>query len=127
MWTLWFAVGALFSATGIGAGAFGAHALKGQLTPEDMAIFDTASRYLSIQSIGLIGIALLMSRIDNGALKIAALAMTLGILIFSGSLFALVATGTRWLGAITPIGGVLMIVAWILAAWAAMSTHWSQT
>lgn len=124
MWTWWFAAGSFLSAIGIGGGAFGAHALKGRLTPEDMAIFDTASRYLSIQSIGLIGIALLMTRIDSLALKISAVAMFLGILIFSGTLFLLVGTGVRWLGAITPIGGTLMIIAWLMAGWAAISANW---
>jgi uncharacterized membrane protein YgdD (TMEM256/DUF423 family) len=125
MWTWWFAAGSILSAVGIGAGAFGAHALKGKLSPEDLVIFDTASRYLSMQSIGLLAIALLMSRIDSTSLKISAFAMIFGILIFSGSLFALIGTGQRWLGAITPIGGSLMIVAWLMAAWAAISANWA--
>jgi uncharacterized membrane protein YgdD (TMEM256/DUF423 family) len=108
---------------GIGLGAFGAHALKGRLTPEDSAIFETASRYLSTQSIGLIVISLCMSRMESAALKIAAAAIFIGILIFSGTLFGIVGTGIRWLGAITPIGGTLMIVGWLLAAYAAAKAN----
>jgi uncharacterized membrane protein YgdD (TMEM256/DUF423 family) len=119
MWTWWFSGGAILSAVGIAVGAFGAHALKGRLTPEDAVIFDTASRYLSIQSIGLIGISLCMARMESLALKIAAASLFSGMIIFSGTLFALVATGMRWLGAITPIGGTLMILGWLFAAYAA--------
>ncbi len=123
MWTWWFSCGSLLSAVGIGLGAFGAHALKGRLTPEDSAIFETASRYLSTQSIGLIVISLCMSRMESAALKIAAAAIFIGILIFSGTLFGIVGTGIRWLGAITPIGGTLMIVGWLLAAYAAAKAN----
>ncbi len=125
MWTWWFAVGSILSALSIGVGAFGAHALKGRLTPDDQAIFETATKYLTSQSMGLVLLALLMSRLDGMALKIAAFAMTFGILIFSGSLYGIVWSGIRWLGALTPIGGALMIAAWLLAAWAAMSAHWA--
>ena len=125
MWTWWFAVGSILSALSFGVGAFGAHALKGRLTPDDQAIFETATKYLTSQSMGLVLLALLMSRLDGMALKIAAFAMTFGILIFSGSLYGIVWSGIRWLGALTPIGGALMIAAWLLAAWAAMSAHWA--
>jgi uncharacterized membrane protein YgdD (TMEM256/DUF423 family) len=118
MWTWWFSAGSLLSALGIAAGAFGAHAMKSRLTPEDLAIFDTASRYLGMQSMGLIGISLCMARLESATLKYAAAALLIGIIIFSGSLYALVGTGIRWLGAITPIGGAMMILAWILAAFA---------
>lgn len=118
MWTWWFSAGSILSAAGIAAGAFGAHGLKGRLTPEDLDIFDTASRYLGAQSLGLIAISLCMSRLESSILKYAAMALLAGTLIFSGTLYALVATGMRWLGAITPIGGILMIVGWLLAAFA---------
>jgi uncharacterized membrane protein YgdD (TMEM256/DUF423 family) len=120
MWTWWFGIGAWLSGLSVCIGAFGAHALKGKLTPEDAAIFETASKYLSYQSIGLLCLALLMSRLDSLLLKVAAPMMIVGILIFSGSLFALIWSGQRWLGAITPIGGVLLITAWLLAGWAAV-------
>jgi uncharacterized membrane protein YgdD (TMEM256/DUF423 family) len=124
MWTIWFGIGALFSAIAIGIGAFGAHALKGVLSADDAVIFETATKYLTHHSLGLIAVALLMSRIDSMALKFGAPLLMTGFVIFSGSLYVLIWTGHRWLGAITPIGGVLMIVAWLLTAWAAISAQW---
>ena len=124
MWTWWFGVGALLSSLSVGIGAFGAHALKGKLTPEDAVIFETATKYLTHHSLGLICLSLLMSRIDSLSLKIAAPMLALGVLVFSGSLYTLIWSGQRWYGAITPIGGVLMIAAWLLAGWAALSAHW---
>ena len=124
MWTLFFALGALFSALAVAVGAFGAHALKGRLTPDDMAIFETAARYLTTQSLGVLAFALLMTRIDALALKLGALSLTLGALIFSGSLFLLVFTGIRSFGAITPAGGGLLIIGWLLGCWSAASTNW---
>lgn len=125
MWTWFFSAGSVLSATAVGLGAFGAHALKGKLTPEDSAIYETASKYLTMQSIGLLAVALLMTRIDHLALKFAAGSITVGAIVFSGSLYLLVFTGARWFGAITPIGGVLLIVGWLLGAWAAISANWS--
>jgi uncharacterized membrane protein YgdD (TMEM256/DUF423 family) len=125
-WTWFFAIGALLSALSVGVGAFGAHALKGRLSIEDLAIFDTASRYLTTQSLGLIGIALCMARLESLPLKISATAILVGTIIFCGTLFALVATGLRWWGAVTPIGGVLLIIGWITAAYACLKVSLQQ-
>ena len=125
MWTWFFSVGSVLSAAAVGLGAFGAHALKGRLTPEDSAIYETASKYLTMQSIGLLAVALLMTRMDHLALKFGAGFITLGAIVFSGSLYLLVFTGARWFGAITPIGGTLLIAGWLLSGWAAISANWS--
>ena len=124
MWTMFFAIGSILSGVAVGLGAFAAHALKGRLTPEDAAIFETASKYLTTQSLGIIAFALLMTRIDHSALKLGVFALTLGSLIFSGSLYLLVFTGIRTFGAITPIGGSLLIAGWLLGSWSALSTNW---
>jgi len=124
MWTFFFSAGALLSALSVAVGAFGAHALKGKLTPDDAAIFDTASRYLATQSLGVIALALLMTRLDDTSLKLGVSALTIGTIIFSGSLYLLVFTGARYFGAVTPIGGVLLIIGWSLGAWASISTNW---
>jgi uncharacterized membrane protein YgdD (TMEM256/DUF423 family) len=124
MWTWWFAIGSWLSGVAVAIGAFGAHALKGKLTADDAAIFETASKYLTHHSLGIVCLSLLMSRLDSLSLKIAAPLLTLGVLIFSGSLYTLIWSGQRWLGAVTPIGGTLMILAWILAGWAALSAQW---
>lgn len=124
MWTIFFSIGSLLSATAVGLGAFGAHALKGRLTPEDFVIFDTASRYLGMQSLGILGFSLLMARLDALPLKVGAFALTSGTVIFSGSLYILIFTGIRSWGAVTPIGGLLLIVGWLLASWSALSANW---
>jgi len=124
MWTWFFSAGSVLSAIAVGLGAFGAHALKGKLTPEDSVIYETACKYLTMQSIGLLAVALLMTRIDHLALKFGAGSITVGAIVFSGSLYLLVFTGARWFGAITPIGGTLLIVGWLLSAWAAISANW---
>lgn len=103
--------GALLAAIAVALGAFGAHALEGRVVPERLETFETAARYLMYHALGL----LLLSRLPGTG--VAALLMTIGVFIFSGSLLLLVLTDTGWLGAITPIGGVLMISGWLLTAW----------
>ena len=122
IWTHWLAIGAIMGGVGVGAGAFGAHALKTRLTPEDLAIYDTAIRYWMIHTLAICTWALVQLRIESTPIKVASFGMVLGSLIFSGSLIALVLTGNRILGAVTPIGGVILIASWFLVAWGAI-TH----
>lgn len=111
-------VGAVFGAIGVMAGAFGAHALRDRLEPRSLEIFETAVRYQMYHAFALLAAAWLIA---SGARQAgtAAWLFTGGVLIFSGSLYLLVLTGTRWLGAVTPIGGVLMIGGWLMLALAA--------
>ena len=110
----------LLTAAGLGAlsvmiGAFGAHALRAALeASERLETFETAVKYQFYHTLALLAIGLLMYQIPDKWLYYAALAMIGGILIFSGSLYILCITGVRWLGAITPIGGVLMIAGWVM-------------
>ena len=115
-WIYVLATGAVMAAIGVGAGAFGAHALKDRLTPADLGIFETACRYWMYHALGVCVVAMVLARIENGFMKASAIAMIVGALVFSGSLIALVATGNRMLGAVTPIGGVLLIAGWLLLA-----------
>ena len=115
------AAGAINMFIAVAAGAFGAHALKQSLSPEMLAIWQTAVHYQMVHALGLIAIALLMPRFDQVMLKRAGIAMLIGILIFSGSLYALALSGIRILGAITPIGGLAFLLAWVMLAWAAYS------
>ncbi len=112
IWTIWVALGSLFGGLAVAFGAFGAHALKGRLSEEALQWFDTAARYQSIHALALIAIGLVAIKIDTVWIKTAGAAMTLGILIFSGSLYALALTGIRTLGAVTPIGGVALMIGW---------------
>ncbi len=104
----------LAGASGVGLGAFGAHLLAARLTPADLASFETGARYQMLHAVALLGLAAWIERHPAPRLAWAARALGLGIVVFSGSLYALVLTGHRWLGAVTPIGGVALIIGWIL-------------
>ena len=117
------AVGALAMAVAVVLGAFGAHALKARLAVDAMATWQTAVQYQAWHALGLMGVGLWMERwLERRGLRVAAWLLVVGILLFSGSLYAVALTGLRALGAITPIGGVAWIVAWVLVAVAALRT-----
>lgn len=100
-------------------GAFGAHALRATLEAQGrLETFETAVKYQFYHTLALLIIGLLMYRISDKLLGYAGYSMIGGVIIFSGSLYILCLSGVRWLGAITPIGGVLMIVGWALLFWA---------
>ena len=114
----WIAVGALSGAVTVALGAFGAHALKTRVEPADLAIWETAVHYQGLHALALVLLGLWCARESRGAL--AGWCFLAGSAIFSGSLYAMVLGGPRWLGAITPIGGTLLIVGWLafaLGAW----------
>ena len=116
-------VAALTLLAGVGAGAFGSHGLKRILAPDMLAIWQTAVLYQMIHGLGLLAIAALGAKFGSSLLSNAGTIMFTGILIFSGSLYILVFTGAKWLGAITPIGGLAFIVAWAMVALAAYRTN----
>ncbi|MBC7661531.1 MAG: DUF423 domain-containing protein [Chitinophagaceae bacterium] len=113
-WTLWTAFGSFFAALGVGFGAFGAHALKSRLPIEDLAIFEVGVRYQMYHALALLFVGFLASKMDSSLIKIAGWLFVAGIVLFSGSLYTLVFTGVRTWGAVTPIGGLAFIVAWLL-------------
>jgi uncharacterized membrane protein YgdD (TMEM256/DUF423 family) len=111
---------ALFLFAAVGAGAFGAHALRAKLAPDLLAIYQTAVQYHFWHALGLLAVGLmLLQKPASGALAVAAWLLVAGLLLFSGSLYALALTGLRVLGAVTPIGGVAFLAAWLAVAWAA--------
>ena len=115
--------GSIFGALAVMIGAFGAHALKPMLTATNrLETFETAVKYQFYHALALLFIGLLCYHIQHPALKWAAYGFTFGILIFSGSLYVLCLSGVTWLGAITPIGGVLMIVGWLSLLYAVMKS-----
>ena len=118
----WSAIAAIFLALAVGLGAFGAHGLRSRLNPEMMDIYKTAVLYHFLHALGMLIVSLLPKTgtfPESGADTICWLLLA-GILIFSGSLYLLALTGTRALGAITPIGGVAFIAAWVMLAWKLM-------
>ena len=112
-----FGIGALLAFFGVAAGAFGAHALKDQLTTSQLAIYQTGVQYHLLHALALVAVGA-QTRVDAkwpGWLFIA------GVVIFSGSLYALAITGTTWWGAVTPIGGVCFLAGWLILSMKAFS------
>lgn len=113
-------VGAAYGFLGVGLGAFGAHALKARLAPEMLTVWKTAVEYQFYHALALVLVGLVATQRPSIAITNAAICFALGVLVFSGSLYALALTGVRWLGAITPLGGLLFLAGWALLFWAAL-------
>ena len=109
-------VGAVMGFVGVALGAFGAHGLRGRLSPDMLAVFETGVRYHMYHALALLATAALVPRLDGRAVTIAGWSFTTGIVLFSGSLYALALSGVTVLGAITPLGGVAFLVGWISLA-----------
>jgi len=115
----WSAIGAIFLALGVGLGAFGAHALKERLDAYSLGVWEKAVFYHFIHALGVLVVSMLPRTGTfpvNGASSVCWL-LSAGVLIFSGSLYMLALTGVRSMGAITPIGGLCFIAAWLLLAY----------
>ena len=116
----WIAAGALLCALAITAGAFGAHALRQRLTAPALQQWETAARYLLYGGFGLVLLGLAGAGAARPALALPAALLLGGALLFSGTVGALALGGPGWLGAITPLGGAAMILAFLLFAWSAL-------
>ncbi len=119
------ALGAVLGALGVAIGAFGAHGLAGRVPPDQLAIFETAVRYHFYHALALVLVGLFALRAGelSGASAAAAWLLLAGVVVFSGSLYVLVLSGQRWLGAMTPIGGVSFIAGWLAFACAALGAR----
>jgi uncharacterized membrane protein YgdD (TMEM256/DUF423 family) len=113
-------LGAILAGLSVAAGAFGAHALRQQLEPRMLEVFETAARYQMYHALGLFAVAWICQQTESQAAQVAGWAFLAGILLFSGSLYAMVFTGVRGFGAVTPIGGVAFIIGWAALAVAAL-------
>ncbi len=111
---LLLALGGANAALVVVLGAFGAHGLKARLSAEMMAIYQTGVQYHLFHALGLLVLGTVALWLPSSYLKWAGWLMLAGIVLFSGSLYLLSVTGTRWLGAITPFGGAAFIAAWVL-------------
>lgn len=120
---LFITIGSINAALAVVFGAFGAHALKARVSPEMLEVYHTASQYHFYHALGLLLIAAVAGHIQSdSALRLSGYLMLAGIVLFSGSLYLLAITGVRWLGAVTPIGGVAFIAAWVVLAVASLRT-----
>jgi len=117
-------IGALAAMLSVVIGAFGAHMLKDRIDADALEVYQTGVQYHMFHAVGILLIALLIDRIALPKLaQWAANLLLIGIILFSGSLYALAISGVKVLGAITPIGGVAFIAGWIFLAFAARSSH----
>ena len=114
---LW--VGPGLCALSVIAGAFGAHGLKARLTPDALALWETAARYLIYAGLGLTLLGLLARQAPRSGFDWAAGGLLIGAAVFSGTVAALALGGPRWLGAVTPLGGLLLVAGFALFAWTA--------
>jgi uncharacterized membrane protein YgdD (TMEM256/DUF423 family) len=115
MFKIFVAIGGLNALLAVALGAFGAHGLEGLLSPDMLQVFETGVRYHFYHALGLILAGIISLHLPESALlKSSGWLMLAGIVLFSGSLYALSTSGVRWLGAITPLGGAAFIVAWLL-------------
>jgi uncharacterized membrane protein YgdD (TMEM256/DUF423 family) len=117
------AAGALLGGIGIAAGAFGAHALKARLDPDMLAVFETAARYQLVHALALLGSAWAIQQWPGRAARASAILFGTGIALFCGSLYLLALSGQRAFGAITPVGGILLMLGWLALAWAALRSR----
>jgi len=113
-------LGALSAGLAVAAGAFGAHALRDRLSVGDLATFETAVRYQMYHALALLAVAWVAHQWPGGLPRAAGWLFVIGTVIFSGSLYTLVLTGQRWLGAVTPIGGVAFLAGWACLVAAAL-------
>ncbi|HVZ88354.1 MAG TPA: DUF423 domain-containing protein [Polyangia bacterium] len=112
-------VAGLLGFTAVAAGAFGAHALRGRLSPAMLEVYRTGALYHLVHAVAVFGVALAGERLHRQRLILAL--FTAGIVVFAGSLYALAISGIGVLGAVTPLGGLLLLAAWALVAAEALS------
>ena len=119
MAVVWMRLAALVGFVAVAGGAFGAHGLKAVVDAQALGWWETGAHYALGHAPALVAVAWLADRAPGRATRVAGLAFSLGVLVFTGSLWTMTLTGIRWLGAVTPIGGVSLLVGWVSVAVAA--------
>ena len=117
---LWLALAGAYGLLAVAFGAFGAHALKTRLGAEAMTVYRTGVEYHFWHTLALLGVGLWAAQRPRPALDVAGACFAAGVLLFSGSLYALALTGVRAFGAVTPLGGLLFLAGWAALIWAAL-------
>ncbi len=119
---LFFITASISMALAVILGAFGAHSLKEKISPEMLAIFDTAVRYQIYHTLGIFIVAFFIHLFPSANISLSGWFFIFGIFLFSGSLYILAFTGIKWLGAVTPFGGLSFILGWLYFAWKTFKT-----
>lgn len=122
MTRIFFFLGALSAFIGVAAGAFGAHGLKGHIGAELLAVFETGVRYQMYHAFALIAAAWAHMKRPSAIVAASGWLFAIGTILFSGSLYVLSLSGVRWLGAITPLGGLAFLAGWACLAWGALKS-----
>ena len=115
---VFFIIGALSACVGIAAGAFGAPGLKSHLSPETLSVFEVGVRYQMYHAFALMAAAWAQTRWPSSLVTTGGWLFIIGTVLFSGSLYLLSLGGVRWLGAVTPLGGLAFLAGWVCLAWA---------
>ncbi len=112
----WIGIAAVLAVTAVGLGALGAHAMKGVFSTDQLASYQVAVQYQMYHALGLLGVAWWIDHSRSRLASAGAWFMFVGVVMFSGSIYGLVFTAAAWLGPVTPVGGLLMMVGWLLLA-----------
>ena len=115
----WLLIGSIAGFLGVAGGAFGAHALKSRISEAMLANFETGTRYLLVHAVALLVVGVLARRERTASLTPVGVLFSVGMAIFTGTLWTMALTNMRWLGAVTPVGGTSLIIGWLLLARAA--------
>jgi uncharacterized membrane protein YgdD (TMEM256/DUF423 family) len=118
---LFFGLGSASALIAVALGAFGAHGLRTRIVPDMLTTFEIGVRYQMYHALALLVVGAIAARLPAGAVSAAGWLFVAGTVIFSGSLYILALTGQRWLGAVTPLGGLAFLAGWAVLAWAAWS------
>jgi uncharacterized membrane protein YgdD (TMEM256/DUF423 family) len=116
---VFFTLGGICGLLGVALGAFGAHALKARVDADLLMTFEVGVRYQMYHAIALLAVGWAHTRWPGTVLTASGWLFVIGTVLFSGSLYALTFSGLRWLGAITPLGGLALIAGWVCLSWAA--------
>ena len=118
---LFFGLGSASALIAVALGAFGAHGLRSRIVPDMLTTFEIGVRYQMYHALALLAVGAIAGRLPAGAVSAAGWLFVAGTVVFSGSLYTLALTGQRWLGAVTPLGGLAFLAGWTVLAWAAWS------
>lgn len=118
---VFFGIGSASALIAVALGAFGAHGLRARIVPDMLTTFEIGVRYQMYHALALLAVGAIAGRLPTGAVSAAGWLFVAGTVIFSGSLYTLALSGQRWLGAVTPLGGLAFLAGWAVLAWAAWS------
>jgi len=114
---LFFGLGCISAFVAVALGAFGAHGLRARIVPDMLLTFEIGVRYQMYHALALLAVAWASGRWTSGAITAAGILFVAGTIVFSGSLYLLALSGQKWLGAITPLGGLAFLAGWALLVW----------